>query len=204
MPKSVHSDVGTPRWDEATEGPGQPIDSLLVDFLSSRSDEAFTALTRKVAPRLLRYLTALGCKKDEAEDLAQDVLYILSRKAHTIREPQYMWAWLYKVAHNAFLQSVRKCSRQVPSVDIEDIGENSLPNIPASPIHERRGSSFSDWMTRLEIGEQQVMVLRFVEDCDYIEIAQILEIPIGTVKSRLFQAKKKLIKHLAERKPNRR
>jgi len=197
MARSVHEEVEPASTNASPHGPGTA-DPLLLEFLSNRNDEVFATLARKILPRLLRYFGALGCKRDEAEDLVQDVLCTFYQKAHGIREPQYMWAWLYKVAHNALLQSVRRSSRQVPAVDIEAIGEDCLPPHPLSQEQEMYGSSFSDWMAWLETGEQQVMVLRFVEDCDYSEIAQMLEIPIGTVKSRLFQAKKKLARHLSD------
>jgi RNA polymerase sigma-70 factor (ECF subfamily) len=172
------------------------VDPLLLEFLTSRSDASFAALARQALPRMLRYFSALGCRKSDAEDLAQNVLCILYRKIETIRDPRSYWGWMYKVARNELLCHVRRSSREVPSVGIDEVGEAKLPSISPGGNENRSGHSFADWMEWLETGEREVMVLRYVEDRDYSEIAHILRIPIGTVKSRLFKAKSKLSKHL--------
>lgn len=167
--------------------------SLLCSFCVSQGELEFNLLARQIAPRLFRYCRSLGSTGGDAEEVVQDVLYIVYRKATTVREPGLFWPWLYRVTRNALLLQVRRSKRQLPSMFLEPLEEALLP-VPESRDTGTRTPDFAEWMEKLEPGERSVMVLRYVEDYEYHEIANALKIPIGTVKSRLFQAKKRLSK----------
>jgi DNA-directed RNA polymerase specialized sigma24 family protein len=79
-------------------------------------------------------------------------------------------------------------------VDIEEMGE-FLPSPNRNPF--AAASEFGDWMKFLDARERETMLLRFVEEWEYHEIASAQAIPIGTVQWRVFNSKKKLAVHLA-------
>lgn len=172
---------------------------LVRAFLATGSDHDFSVLAREIAPRLLRYCRAQGASGADAEDIVQDVLYTVYCKVWSIRELNLFWSWLFQVARNAQLQQIRRSNRQLPINSLDPLEEANLPAKISAP--GKSGEEFVSWMELLEPGERDVMVLRYVEDFEYHEIAQTLSIPIGTVKSRLFHAKKKLTKQLTAPQP---
>jgi DNA-directed RNA polymerase specialized sigma24 family protein len=98
------------------------------------------------------------------------------------------------VARNAACRHCAQCARQVPTVDLADVGE-----MLAAPNQNSLGptAEFRDWMQFLAGAEREAMTLRFIEEWEYHEIAAAQAIPIGTVQWRVFNSKKKLAAHLS-------
>jgi len=176
---------------QAKESAGE---AAVVRFKAESTEETFIDLVRLISPRMLRYFQSHGVDPAQTEDLLQDVLVLIFRNIRSLRDTALFWAWSYKIARNVYLQHIRKSSIPLRSIPIEDV---VLPTKTAEPWQH---GSFGAWMQRLDPVEQDVLILRFVEDMEYQEIAEALDIPIGTVKWRIFQAKKKLLKYLPQRK----
>ena len=166
-------------------------------FLSQADEDSFNALFRIFSPQLVAFFQRRGHEKATAEDLAQEVMLTVYRKAGQVRDHRLFRAWLFKVARNAECRLFAQRTRQVPTVDLSDLGE-LLPGPNHSPF--RPTSEFRDWMKFLDAHERDTMTLRFVEEWEYHEIASAQAIPIGTVQWRVFNSKKKLAPHLS---PNR-
>ena len=167
--------------------------AAVLRFKSQPTEETFIDVVQILTPRMLRYFRALGADSAQAEDLLQDVLVAIFRGIQSLRDPTLFWPWGYKIARNAYLQHLRKSSTTMQTIPIEEV---VLFTKTADPWQH---GSFAVWMQWLDSAEQDVLILRFVEDMEYHEIAEALSIPIGTVKWRLFQAKKKLLKYLSKR-----
>src|SRR5262249_15916727 len=144
------------------------------------------------SPQLVAFFRRRGHGKTVAEDLAQEVMLTVYRKAGQLRDLKLFRAWLFKVARNAACRHFAQRSREVPIVVLAELCEM----VPA-PNHNPFGptSEFRDWMTFLEALERETMTLRFVEEWEYHEIAAAQAIPIGTVQWRVFNSKKKLAAH---------
>jgi RNA polymerase sigma-70 factor (ECF subfamily) len=151
---------------------------------------------------LVAFFRSRGCEIASSEDLTQEVMLTVYRKAAQIRDRSLFRAWLFKIARNALCRQYGKRSRDVETVDLENIAGRLVAssNKPAgTPAFE-----FHHWMTLLESREREALTLRFVEDWEYHEIAAATKIPIGTVQWRVFNAKKKLAPHLKAREAPRR
>jgi RNA polymerase sigma-70 factor (ECF subfamily) len=153
-------------------------------YLSAPCEEAFRELFRQLCPKLQSYFRLHGCQPSGAEELTQDVMLTVFRKAHTLKNPLLFRPWLFKIARNQLLQEIRKRGRRIELVELD---RDSVAPAPAEA-----DSRFMEWMKWLEPWEQQVMVLRYVEELGYNEIAQVLDIPLGTVQWRIFNSTKKL------------
>jgi RNA polymerase sigma-70 factor, ECF subfamily len=167
--------------------------AALADFLSCRTERNFSALFDVLYPRLFRHFRARGLPHQESEEMAQDVLLQVYRKAGTLREPKLFFSWLYQIAKNVYLQRVRSWKGTKP-FDHYPLGEAHGVEDSRGGLHDCR-----DLRALLEpLGEleQQILLLRFVDELEYREIAEVLKIPMGTVKWRLFNAKLKLAKEL--------
>ena len=169
-------------------------------FLGAPNEDSFADLFKTFTPQLVAFFRARGCDLALAEDLAQEVMFTVYRKASQLRDRTLFRAWLFKIARNSLSRHYGKQSREVDTVDLADIADRSVAasqKPAATPAFE-----FMHWMAFLESREREVMKLRFIEEWEYHEIAAAHAIPIGTVQWRVFNAKKKLAPHLKTRQSN--
>ena len=163
-------------------------------FLEQRDADSFRALFQVFSPQLVAFFRRRRHEKTVAEDLAQDVMLTVYLKAGQLRDHKLFRAWLFTVARNAACRYFAQRTREVPTVDVADIGD-FLPAPYRNPFGP--ASEFNDWMKFLDPQERETMMLRFVEQWEYHEIAAAQAIPIGTVQWRVFNSKKKLTAYLS-------
>ena len=163
-------------------------------FLDAPNEDSFSELFNIFTPQLVAFFRARNCELSLAEDLAQEVMLIVYRKATQIRDRRLFRAWLFKVARNALCRHYGKETREVETVNLADVNDRLV-----SGGHKPAGTpafEFLHWMAFLNTHEREVMSLRFIEEWEYHEIAAAKAIPIGTVQWRVFNAKKKLAPYL--------
>jgi RNA polymerase sigma-70 factor (ECF subfamily) len=163
-------------------------------FLEQTDAEFFNAVFRVFSPQLVAFFRRRGHEKDIAEDLAQEVMLTVYRKAGQLRDRKLFRAWLFKVARNTEYRHFAQRTREVPTVDVADISD-FVPAPNRNPLGP--ATEFNDWMKFLDAQERETMTLRFIEEWEYHEIAAAQAIPIGTVQWRVFNSKKKLAAHLS-------
>ena len=169
--------------------------AVIDKFLDTPSEESFVSLFKTFTPQLVAFFRARSCEPALAEDLAQEVMLIVYRKAAQVRDRTLFRAWLFKVGRNALCRHYGKQTREVETVDLADTADRMV-----AASHKPAGTpafEFMDWMALLDSREREVMTLRFIEEWEYHEIAAAQAIPIGTVQWRVFNAKKKLAPYLA-------
>jgi RNA polymerase sigma-70 factor, ECF subfamily len=166
-------------------------------FLETPNEESFADVFNVFTPQLVAFFRARGCEVSLAEDLSQEVMLIVYRKATQVRDRALFRAWLFKIARNALCQHYGKQTREVKTVDFAYVAEY-LVAVGQKPAGTP-ASEFLHWMTFLDSREREVMSLRFIEEWEYHEIAAAQAIPIGTVQWRVFNAKKKLAPYLTAR-----
>ncbi len=165
-------------------------------FLDRLNEESFTDLFHIFTPQVVAFFRRRGHELALAEDLAQEVMLTIYRKAAQIRDRRLFRAWLFRIARNTACRHFLKLSGEAPTVALEKLGDRfAATNQTAG----RPSFEFHAWMAFLEPTERDVMTLRFVEEWEYHEIAAARGIPIGTVQWRIFNSKKKLAAHLNRR-----
>ena len=166
-------------------------------FLESPNEESFGDLFKTFTPQLIAFFRARGCELTLSEDLAQEVMLTVYRKAEQIRDRTLFRAWLFKIARNSLCRHYGKQSREVETVDLGNVADRLVAGSHkpvATPAFE-----FLHWMAFLDSREREAMTLRYVEQWEYHEIAAAKAIPIGTVQWRVFNAKRKLAPYLKTR-----
>jgi RNA polymerase sigma factor (sigma-70 family) len=167
------------------------------EFLESPSEASFCPLFRIFTPQLTSFFRARGCGFTLSEDLSQEVMFTVYRKADQLRDRTLFRAWLFKIARSVLCRHYGKRSREVETIGLENLSDRLLASSHMSagtPAFE-----FLDWIELLEKREQEALRLRFIDEWEYHEIAAAQKIPIGTVQWRVFNAKKKLAPHLRRR-----
>ena len=162
-------------------------------FLEQADDDSFNALFHVFSPQLVAFFRRRGHETSVAEDLAQETMLTVYRKAGQLRDHKLFHAWLFQVARHAASRHFAQRSREVHTVDGSDVSE-MLADPHRSPFGP--ATEFRDWMKFLDVRERETMVLRFIEEWEDHEIAAAQAVPIGTVQWRVFNSKKKLAAHL--------
>lgn len=177
------------------ENPEQSLDKQQGTDGRSAAAVDFTALVIAHHAALYRYAYRLcGCAT-EAEDLTQQAFLVAQQKLHQLREAERASAWLYAVLRSCFLKSIRKqrpANAQGGFFEVEDVADET------PEVDEIDRELLAAALASLPEDFRLVVLMFYFEDLSYQEIAEQLEIPIGTVMSRLSRAKGHLRKRLAE------
>jgi len=143
----------------------------------------FEAIVHEYYEPLFRFAMSLTRAESDARDLTQQTFYIWARKGHQLRDISKVKTWLFTTMHRAFLVSRRRQSRFTHH-DLETVAEE-LPAL--APEHANRVDSSQALSALASVDEvyQAAVALFYLEDYCYKDISVILEVPLGTVKSRI-------------------
>jgi RNA polymerase sigma-70 factor (ECF subfamily) len=161
---------------------------LNIHEVMSMSD--FARLLQNEIPRLRRYARALSRDAARADDLVQSCLVRAIAKEHLWEPGTDLRAWLFTILHNQNVNEIRRSVREGVAVAVEDVA-------PVLTVAPRAGASLQlrdlERAIRLLPEEQrQVILLVGLEGMRYEEVAAVLDIPIGTVRSRLSRGREML------------
>ena len=170
---------------------------LLSRVALDRDRAAFARLFSHFAPRVKAYLLRLGAPAPVAEDLAQEALLSLWRKAHLFDPAKASAAtWLFTIARNLRIDAIRREKR--PELDPEDFLPQAETLADDGLAQAEDEGRLRQALKLLPPDQIEVVQLSFFADKPHIEIASELGIPLGTVKSRLRLAMARLKRALGE------
>lgn len=165
----------------------------LIEAVALRRDrEAFAELFSYFAPRLKAWLIKSGATAAAAEDFAQDAMLTVWRKADLFDARKARAAtWIFTIARNRRLDMLRRDARPLPApeIDLSDAGVQRPDDILSASQDAER---VRDALSRLKPDQVEVLRLAFFMDSPHSEIARRLDLPLGTVKSRIRNAMIKL------------
>jgi RNA polymerase sigma-70 factor (ECF subfamily) len=157
---------------------------------------AFGKLVRRYQDRLCTALLHICGSLDDAEDVAQDAFVQAYLKLASFAGESAFYTWLYRIAINTAISRRRRrreensveATRERLGVEPQDGGEQAEERL----LREERAVQVRRALARLSAEHRSILVLREIEGCDYEAIAQILDLPVGTVRSRLHRARLQL------------
>src|ERR1700692_369122 len=150
----------------------------------------FARLLEVEIPRLRRYARALTRDVSRADDLVQSCLTRAVAKQHLWQPGTDLRAWLFTILHNQHVNDVRRSVREGINVAVEDAAP--VLTIQANAIDVLQLRDLETAMGKLAPEQRQVILLVGLEGMRYEEVAVILDIPIGTVRSRLSRGREAL------------
>jgi RNA polymerase sigma-70 factor (ECF subfamily) len=163
-----------------------------------RSDdrEAFAELVRKYQSRVLTLATRMLDNRSEAEDVAQDIFVKVFQSLHDFRGASRFSTWLYRITVNYCLNHIRRRTRQQQTLvltELEDWLQESPMSNPQKTLEEKQRWALVQAKLQLLSPEHRtIILLRDFEGLSYEEIADVLQLESGTVKSRLHRARMEL------------
>lgn len=170
---------------------------MFKSFTSEESQESFEENLLKHLDSLYNFAYRFTRNRQEAEDLVQEASLRGFKFCHKFAEGTNFKAWMFTIVRNIYINDYRKKSREPIKVDYEEV-ENFISLSEFTGFEEELFSeTLQQSLNQLSEELRTTLVLFYVEDLSYKEIAEIMKCPVGTVMSRLFMArqcmKKKMI-----------
>ncbi|GAB4235034.1 MAG: sigma-70 family RNA polymerase sigma factor [Ekhidna sp.] len=176
----------------------QAIDTIQANQTDSRKLRVFDKEFMPHIDSMYNFAYRLTFDEDEAKDLVQDTYMKAFRFINSFQEGTNAKAWLYRILKNSFINDYRKKSKQPAKVDYqeveqfynsEDTPSNATVDLRMETTKDMIGDEISNALNSLAIDFRTVIILCDLEGFTYEEMAKILDIPIGTVRSRLHRAR---------------
>ena len=175
-------------------------DQLIAQTLAGNRD-AFGELVTKYQVRLYNTMIQIVGSTEDAYDVTQDAFLQAYLRLDTFRRSSKFYTWLYRIAFNVAIGMRRKYRAHRMAESIPQEMHDRLIDRERRPdenlISQENIKTVRDAIERLEHEFRSVVVLRELEEFSYEEIAEILDIPIGTVRSRLHRARMMIHEHLS-------
>jgi RNA polymerase sigma-70 factor (ECF subfamily) len=137
---------------------------------------------------LYRFALSLARSEADAGDLVQQTFYRWAAKGDQLRDKSKAKSWLFTTLHREFLGQ-RRHEDKFPKVEISDLDGEELPMDFLTPERQLDGASVLSALQRLDETYRAPLALFYLEEHSYRDIAEILEVPIGTVMSRISRGK---------------
>ena len=169
----------------------------MVDAARDGDSDAIEALVRRYQSRIFNFTRALTANDADAEDLTQETFIRAFRAIGGFRGDSSFKSWLYQIATNAARTHFGKRTRQASvwerRVEADDVADRHLASRSGS-VEESvmQRDALDRALTAIPETLRVPVVLHDVQGLGYLEIAEILDVPIGTVMSRLFRARRRL------------
>ena len=143
----------------------------------------FESVVARFYESLYQFAFSLTHSEADACDLTQQTFYVWATKGHQLRDPAKVKTWLFTTLHRQFLESRRKVTR-FPHHELDAVS-HELPVVTPSVANQLDSTQVLQALARVDEIYQAPVALFYLEDCSYRDIAEVLDVPMGTVKSRI-------------------
>ena len=202
------------RTDELGAGggpPGTDADSQMIRAVLDGDPEAYRVLVERYERRIYYVVYGMVRNAEDARDLAQECFVKAFQNLHRFRLDSKFYTWICRIAMNLSIDHLRKMKHRGHAEFDESRGGSSGGQVvrlhsqitdPAEETSRKQLlSTIMDAVATLPEDQRQVLILRELEEMPYKEISEVLDIPEGTVMSRLYYARRRLQEVLAEHRP---
>jgi RNA polymerase sigma-70 factor (ECF subfamily) len=167
-----------------------------IEFLAIRcqlgESSAFDELVARWHTPLWQYIQRMADGNELADELLQETWLRVLRGIAKLRDPTRLVPWMFGIAHHVLMDRLRQKYTQAASLDdvLEECPVNANPEDESDLRDEI--SHMLQQLDRMTMPQRELLTLYYLDELSIDDVAQVLEIPIGTVKSRLFTARKAL------------
>ena len=176
-------------------------------YTNKQKQEVFDGEFMPHINSMYNFAYRLTFDEDDAKDLVQDTYLKAYRFIDSFQRGTNAKAWLFRILKNSFINDYRKKKKEPAKVDYqevetfynsEDVDRQITPDLRVESLQNLMGDEISNALNSLDVDFRTVIILCDLEGFKYDEMAKILDIPIGTVRSRLHRARNLLKEKLSE------
>lgn len=189
------TNIGAP---EAGRSAASRDEAALMRRVAHGDGAAFETLYGCYYPRLRRFLERVTRRPQLVEEILNDTMLVVWRKAHTYDLSSKVSTWIFAIAYRKSLKTLKRVDR-VLEFDPEENASPAKSGPEGEMMQQELRVFLSRAMTALSAEHRAVIELTYYQECSYREIAEIMECPIDTVKTRMFHARRRLKLLLADR-----
>ncbi len=160
------------------------------------SQEKFTSLVDAYYAALYRFALSLAKREADACDLVQQTFYVWATKGHGLRDTGKVKSWLFTTLFREFLRGKRRGSRIVALEDLPEVAAE-MPALTPDAVTAMDAQMVMETLQEVDEVFRAPLTLFYLQDLSYLEIAEVLDVPLGTVMSRLSRGKTQLRAKLA-------
>jgi RNA polymerase sigma-70 factor (ECF subfamily) len=154
-------------------------------------DMSFQNLVDSYYESLYRFALSLTRREADACDITQQTFYRWATKGDQLRDKSKVRSWLFTTLHREFL-AARRHEVRFPHLEIDSVNEEELAPVPLSLPNKLDGETLIEALCQIDELYRAPLVLFYLESHSYRDIAEILDLPVGTVMSRLSRGKETL------------
>ena len=172
-------------------------DEQIADLVQKGQQELFGILMDRYERKLFSYGRKFLTGQENIEDVVQEVFIKTYQSIKSFDLKQKFSPWIYRIAHNTFVNALRKNSKSpIRFFDFDTFMAHPVyeDGLPAENEQKRINALVDQGLDKLSSEYREIIILYYIENLSYKEIADVLHIPIGTVSVRLLRAKKSLKK----------
>lgn len=177
--------------------PDNPAHVALVVRAALGDRSALDLLLRTIQQPLFDHIAFVVHDRDAAADVLQDVLLNVSRSLIQLHDPSLFRAWSFRIATRAAVRHLRR-SRRVDVIALDQAADMPMGEAEEPPFDPDLIAALRSQIAELPAASQIVVRLRYLEELSLAEVAEVLDVPVGTVKSRAAYAVGLLRRRLAE------
>lgn len=167
-------------------------DEALATLVQGNNHDAFGVLMDRYQAKLLRYGKRFLAREENIDDVVQDVFVKAYQNMRSFDAARKFSPWLYRIAHNAFVNEIRRKKRE-PLLYIDLDAILAHPSYEFDPAADEERVQMQSLMNKgldaLGSAYKEVIILYYIEELSYQEISDILQVPVGTVGVRLRRAR---------------
>jgi RNA polymerase sigma-70 factor, ECF subfamily len=164
----------------------QLYERLLVLRCQAGDEAALGELIARYSPGLRFFIKRVTGKAETADDLLQETWIEVYRKINRLQRPDAFSAWLYRIARDKAYRELRRLPSRCAPID-DDLPDSITAKEESFTPEE--AESVRAALDQLPVEQRDVLVLRFMEEMSYEQIAEVIACPVGTVRSRIHYAK---------------
>jgi RNA polymerase sigma-70 factor (ECF subfamily) len=177
-------------------------DQALIERFRSGDRDAFGELIVRYQRPIYNAAFWILRKPEDASDVAQTVFLRVAERLDEYDERYKFFSWIYRIAVNESLNLLRRTERNEELDDETDLPGSERDDPERRADDAESSARIGSALRRLSAGDRMVITLRHFSECSYDEIGEILEVDVKTVKSRLYEARKRLRNMLDDLRPH--